>query len=248
MSDPSMSDSSPTPPPAPEKSGVWEDFIDVFYAPSQVFARRESGNALIPILVVTLVIGGLFLANRGVLQPVIDAEFDRARELMMRKNPQMDAASVDRARGMMEKVGNIGAFFGPPIAIIILAFISWIASKLVGAAQTLHAAFVVAAYAYVPKVLEQVALGAQGYFIDPASVTGLNTLSLGPARFVARDAVSPALLAVLMRLDIFTIWVMVLIGIGIAVTGKIPRSKGMIGAAITWVIGTLIALVPALGQ
>ena len=31
------------------KTAIWEDFIDIFYAPSQVFRRREQGSAVIPI-------------------------------------------------------------------------------------------------------------------------------------------------------------------------------------------------------
>ena len=35
---------------------VWEDFIDIFYAPSAVFARRARGNVWIPLTVVTLLV------------------------------------------------------------------------------------------------------------------------------------------------------------------------------------------------
>ena len=35
--------------PSPQSRFVWEDFIDIFYAPSQVFARREHGSFWIPL-------------------------------------------------------------------------------------------------------------------------------------------------------------------------------------------------------
>ena len=38
---------------------MWEDFIDILYAPSQVFARRARGSFWIPFFVVTFAIGGL---------------------------------------------------------------------------------------------------------------------------------------------------------------------------------------------
>jgi hypothetical protein len=33
----------------PARTAVWEDFIDIFYAPSAVFRRREQGSVLVPM-------------------------------------------------------------------------------------------------------------------------------------------------------------------------------------------------------
>jgi hypothetical protein len=54
------------------------------------------------------------------------------------------------------------------------------------------------------------------------------------------------MLAVLGRVDVFTIWITILLGIGLSVTGKIPRSKAMIAAALVWAIGALPAVLQAL--
>jgi hypothetical protein len=43
-------------------------------------------------------------------------------------------------------------------------------------------------------------------------------------------------------LDLFAIWMTVLIGIGIAVVGKVPRNKGYLAAVIVFVLGTLLAV------
>ena len=37
-------------PTATPRVGIWEDFIDIFYAPSAVFLRRENGNVFIPLM------------------------------------------------------------------------------------------------------------------------------------------------------------------------------------------------------
>lgn len=50
--------------PAPRRVSIFEDFIDIFYAPSQVFARRINGNWFIPMVVVTAVIT-LRTSSRG---------------------------------------------------------------------------------------------------------------------------------------------------------------------------------------
>src|SRR5688500_7351713 len=53
----STSSREPISSPVPEKAGVWEDFIDIFYAPSSVFARRANASVWPPLLVVTLLVG-----------------------------------------------------------------------------------------------------------------------------------------------------------------------------------------------
>jgi hypothetical protein len=62
---------------AGRQPAVWEDFIDIFYAPSAVFARRTNGSFLVPMLVVTLFIGITFFLTAETLRPMFDAEFDR---------------------------------------------------------------------------------------------------------------------------------------------------------------------------
>ena len=44
------------------RAAIWEDFVDIFYAPSAVFRRREQGNFFIPLIVITIFCGvGRFL-------------------------------------------------------------------------------------------------------------------------------------------------------------------------------------------
>ena len=47
-------------------------------------------------------------------------------------------------------------------------------------------------------------------------------------------------------MDLFTIWVTVLLAIGLHVVGKIPKQQAAIAAAITWVVGALLPLFGAL--
>ena len=82
--------------------------------------------------------------------------------------------------------------------------------------------------------------------MDPASLTGQYKVSLGVGRFLDPDAASPILLALVARLDVFTIWVTVLLVIGLSVTGKISRSNAAIAGVVVWVVGALPALLAAL--
>ena len=56
------------------------------------------------------------------------------------------------------------------------------------------------------------------------------------------------MLALATRFDLFTIWITVLLAIGIYVVGKIPRQQAAIVAAIAWLVGALPAILGALQQ
>jgi hypothetical protein len=231
---------------AAPRVGIWEDFIDIFYAPSAVFSRRESGNAFIPLAVVTIICGVLFYLNSGALQPMFDAEFDRAMAIGMRRNPNIPPEAVERIRTFAVRMQQVGTFISFPLAILGIGVTTWLAGKLVGANQTFRAAMIVAAYAYTPRILDSVLLGLQSLFLDPAQLDGRFRLSFGVGRFLDPDTVSPLLLAVVSRVDVITIWITVLVAIGLCVTGRIPLRKAAIAAVIVWIVGGLPMSIGAL--
>ena len=51
--------------PPVEKASVFEDYIDIFHAPSQVFARRAASGFGLHLLLVSLISAALAFANRG---------------------------------------------------------------------------------------------------------------------------------------------------------------------------------------
>ena len=125
----------------------------------------------------------------------------------------------------MRRVGlQIGQFSGifTPIVVLVTGTMVWLIGKLFDAKQRYGAAIMVAAYALMPRVLEGVVNALQGIFMDPGKLDGRFRVSLGVGRFLDPNNTSPFLLALLGRLDVFTIWVAVLLAIGLSITGGIP--------------------------
>jgi len=232
-------------PRKPEKSSLLDDFMDIFYAPSAVFARRANANFWIPLAIISVLLGVIFLANRDLFDPIMEAEFARA----MAKNPQaqqMTAEQMAAGRKIAGTFGMIAAFAGPPLVMLVLGVVIWMVGKFVDAKQTVNAAIVVAVFSYVPRVVEGVVNRVEGLLIDPSNLNSRYSLTLGLGRFFDPDTTSPFLLGLIGRIDVFTIWVTVLIAIGLAVTGKISRGKAAIAAAIVWLVGALPTLAGAL--
>ena len=134
--------------PAPEKASIWEDFLELFYAPGSVFARRENGSFWIPLTIVTIVTGILYIVNSAVWDPIMNAEMERGLAKAMEENPQLTPEMTTQMRGMSAMIGKVGAFIATPFMIFFVGLFLWLAGKVVGAKQSWHAALVVAAYSF----------------------------------------------------------------------------------------------------
>src|SRR5438270_13771267 len=88
--------------PAPSKAGLWEDFVDIFYAPSSVFARRADGKFGLPLLFLIVVATVLVFLTKNAMQPIMDAEFARQSAAAMRRNPAITQEQMARRRGLFE--------------------------------------------------------------------------------------------------------------------------------------------------
>lgn len=235
-------DSGAAQPDAEPSASKWEDFIDIFYAPSSVFARRATSGFFIPMLVVTVLTAGLYVLNSNVWSQVMDAEMTRA---LAKRAQTLTPEQAAQVRGFSETMGKVGAFIFMPVGIFFTALALWVCGKLVDAKQTLGQALMVTSYAFLPRVVEGLLTSVQGLLLDPSTFNGRWRISLGPGRLLDPDSSSPVLLALVGRVDVFTIWVTVLLAIGLSVTGKIPRSRAAIAAAIVWVIGAVPLLLQA---
>jgi Yip1 domain. len=225
---------------------IWEDFVDIFTSPSEVFARRQNGNFWLPMILVTVIIGVIFLATKGLMQPIMDAEFQRGAAAAMRKNPQLTEDQMATMRHYGELASGFLVFILIPIGVFLTGLALWLIGKLFDATETLHTALVVTAYSFIPRIVDSIIRAVQAAVMSPASLNGQYSVALSPARFMNPDTASPLMLALAGRLDVFTIWVTVLLAIGLSVTGKIPRSRAAIAAACVWLLGAFPALLTAL--
>ena len=227
-------------PASSPSASYWEDFVDIFYAPSSVFARREHGNPWIPMLFSTVIFALLMYASTQLLAPMWDAEWSRASAKIMEKNPQITADQLAQMRSFSSVGVIMTGVFAVPLMMLVAGLVSWIVGKLLDARQTLRAAFVVAAFATFPFLLEQVVYLLQGVLMDPASLTSRWAVVVSPARFMNPDG-SAVLLALAERLNPFNIWFAALLAIGLKVTGRITTRQAAIAGVVLWILGALPA-------
>lgn len=232
-----------TVPPKPEKSSLLDDFMDIFYAPAAVFARREKSSFWIPLLIVSALVALVFVANRDLMEPIMDAEMTRA---MAKRGTQLTEEQMRAAKNFTGVLGMIGAIVFAPLGILLVGVVSWLVGKFFDSKQTMNAAIMVAAFSYLPRVVEGILTRVQGTLMDTSSFDSRFSFSIGLGRFLDPDTTSPVLLALLGRIDLFTIWVTILLAIGLAVTGKVSRGKAVIFGVVMWLVGALPQFAQAL--
>lgn len=222
-----------------QEASVWEDFIDIFYAPSAVFDRRRAGKFVVPLLILTILLTLLFYATQVVMPEATQADFARAME-----GQELTPEQIETAQRMSGIFGTIGFFITFPIGVMLTGAVLWLIGKMLGATATFAAAAMVATYSQAPKLLQQLFGVLQGLVLDFAS--SLYHLTFSPARFFDPDTTSALTMALLSRLDLFTIWATVLLAIGLSVVGRIPRGQAAIAAFAVWILAAVPMLLGAM--
>ena len=228
---------------ASSKGTVFEDVLEVLWAPGQVFDRSRAKGVGMYILGITLVI---VLATNGLLQPYIDANFDVQMQQMAARGKPMPAEAAAAAQKFAGYGFIATGVLMIPIGAVLTGLLVWIGGKVASAPFTFGQGMLIATLASVPRVLSFLATAVQGAIADPQAIRSFSDAALGLARFVDPVSTSPALMAMLANFDVFNLWQLVIIAVGISVIGRVERSAGVVGAVVAWGLGVALTVVPAL--
>lgn len=226
-----------------DKTSVFEDFVDIFYAPASVFERRQKAGFGLTLLVVSLIAAVFAFSNRGVMSQIGDAEYDRRIAKVIADNPQMTAQqqqAMTTMKPMQIKIQTASQYIAMPLLIFMVAFALWLVALIVKARVTYAQAVLITALAFIPRQLGSLAMTLQVLLTDTSAVTSPYALTLSPARFMDRDTANAKLYALMGSLDAFRVWAAVLEGVGISVMAKVPRNKGVLVTGIVFVLFSLV--------
>jgi hypothetical protein len=235
-----MTEAGVTPAPV-EKASFFDDVIEIFIHPARVFRRRANSSVWPPMLFVAIVIGIISFATFNTLYPAFESEFSRQMAKTMAKNPNMTQEMADKMKGTI----GIVKYTLPVIMLVsmfVLGIVTWLFSKVVGAATTFQQGLVVAAWAYFPRIIGAIAAGVQGLLLDTSSFTSTMSFSLSPARFMDVETANPLLFQLAGRFDLITIWVTILLAIGVYVTGRVSKGRAVAFGVIIFIVGSLPAI------
>src|SRR5690606_10128116 len=114
-------------------ASLWEDFIDIFFAPAQVFARRPEGRFGIALLVLAITSALVAFGTQIALGDAILGDMQRAIE-----NAPGGAESPAENRAQMRSFSTvtavIGALIAVPVSVFGAALVVWLLGKFVNSA------------------------------------------------------------------------------------------------------------------
>jgi hypothetical protein len=230
---------TPAPVPAPTPASRWEDYLDIFIAPAQLFRRRTDGKFGQALLVYMVLAVVLFFGTRSAMQPIMDAEVARGMAAALKANPSLTPEQIEKGRAFASSFTAVFVVVGIPITLLVLGAVVWVAAKAAGGTVSYAQGATIATFAMFPKIPEGIAGAVQALLMDEGSLTSRFSVSLGLGRFLDPATSNGMLLALLGRVDLFTLWITVLIGIGLKIVAKLSTAQAAGGAALVWAIGAL---------
>jgi len=230
-----------------------ERVTNTFTAPSKTFddIRRGNRSWWLPLIIMGLASYLLFAAvsqKIGIAQ-VVDNQVrfsPKAQERMANSTPEQRATgnkiSIAITKGVFLGGPVLGLIF---IAIFSLAILGTI-NFIFGGRAKYSRTFAVYYYAYLPSVLK-VLLGVVVIYagITPESFNIKNFAPTNAGAFLDPADTNPAIYALASSIDVITIWILVLLGIGVANVAGVKRSSGYIAVFGWWAIGVLVAVASA---
>jgi len=234
-----------TPPPAPEQTPAWEDLLNILISPVDVFKRRMADPTFaVPLVILTVALAVLFMASWDITDQLRVADGTRQIETVIRNNPNLPAESVEKMRAGVGG-GDLGRYLGGlavPVFAIFVGLYTWIAAKLVGARTTMGQSFMIATFAFTPKIIGLIIGIVLAVTLPDSMLDGQFRLTLGPGLLIDPDTIRGSYLFALSRLELTTLWCTLLIALGIKTTGEISGGKAFAAGVMVWILGGLLPI------
>ena len=214
---------------ATEKTSRWEDIIDVFVSPKELFDRRRDDAWWKPYLIVAGIGVVLYYALINVNAQIMEAA-------MMQNMPEgADPAQMQQTANITKWLGGIGVPFGYLFVVALTALGLKLGSWMVEPPARWGQVFTIAAYSLFVTIPQQLITAVLVMIKGKSGDVTMQDMSFGVMRFMDPET-NKVMAALLGRLDLFAIWAAVITAIGLMVVVGMPRNRAILAAAVGWII------------
>jgi hypothetical protein len=232
---------STTPAPPPERAGLTQTslgrVVAVLWKPRETFeaiaARPTWGVALLVIVVFSAISAAIWIPSIDVAELV--------RRQITSSGQNVDAARLDTIIEMTSRMRWV-MFLGPvivfqPIAVAVVAFIFYLVFRVTGSEQRYDQSLAVTTHSFLPvavaSLLSIPLLLTRGGSMSTEELMAGGALASNLGVFAPEDA-PPAVEAMLQSVDFFSVWTLVLLGIGYVRSTGLPRLSVAISVVAMW--------------
>jgi hypothetical protein len=233
------------PPQEQQQASLWEDFVDIFFSPGELFRRRANAGYGVAFVVLAVVCIILYYAFPTVNKAVAEAQIAAS----LAKNPERAAAMQARGGDPAATwwLGGIFVPIGMFLFIVVMALVTWLSAKIASVALSFKQSMTLntwTGYVIIPQTILFSVLSLmkvnRGEAIDP-----IKDRAFGVLRFVNIDTTAGWMVGLLSRLDIFAVWQLLLTAIAVAAMAKTSKGNAYIVAGIVWLVGALPLMIAA---
>jgi len=239
-------ESVPDEEPQPKGLGEGSRLAGVFFEPAKTFADVAARPNFWPPLILVLVFSLVFLTLYG--QHV-------GWERMIRHQTETSSRAAQLSPEQREQQIQVAAKFAPigayafilvllPLGMLIwAALLLGIVKGMMSAPVRLKQTYAILWYSSMPGVLMALLSIAVMFMKPPDDFNVQNPLVFNPGAFLDQATTSKFVYSLASAIDLFTLWKLVLIGIGLKAAGGRALSMGgaMTAAFLPWVIWILCA-------
>jgi hypothetical protein len=225
--------------PEPVGPGLSEPqrLMNTFFAPSNTFTDiRRNASWWVPFLLISVFSISFFV--------MIDKKvgFEQVARTMLANNKtiqQLDPAQQEQAYARTAIGLKVGEYAAP---IFILIYVLIIAAVLMAtfnfmmdAQVSFSQSMAIVMYGWLPGILSAILAMFALAFGDPEGFRMDNPIGTNPAHFMDPTSTPKFLYAMLTSVDVISLWIIVLIGIGFALNAKRKISTGAaVGTVAVW--------------
>src|SRR5207244_1178702 len=100
-----------------------------------------------------------------------------------------------------------------PVTAFLLGAVVWTVARAVGGRVRYAQGATIATFSFFPHVMESVVGGVQALLMDESQLTSRYSVSVGLGRIFDPATTNPILMALLGRIELFTLWSTVLVAV-----------------------------------
>jgi len=244
--------SAPVPPTTPEPTGPGlsepQRLVNVFIAPSKTFTDLQRNPSWwVPWLVtgIFIVIFGVVAVQKIDMVQFLQREIDKSPSAQRRME---QLTPEQRQKGLaMQATGTKVVFYIYPLftligGLIIAAVLMAVFNFMLGAEVPFQRAMAVVFYSFVPLIISTILLTVSVLVSsDPNTIDLTNPMPTNPGFFMDPQG-NKFIYAIASSLDIFSIWVVTLLGLGFAAASSNRKPTVSTGLTTMFVVFAILVL------
>lgn len=229
MTEPAMEGGGGSPPASSNPIGL---MFGALFAPTETFERLAQR----PVWVLPMIIYVL-LSTIGAVMVMPKLDFESAvREQLEKRGQEIDDKQLEMIISIQKPFVYAAAVFFIPFAITVIAAVHMGGFRAFAGEGRFAQYFSVSTFAWMPLLVQSLIGQAVIMTRKSISIEQVQTAVMSNLGFLTSPIDNPARFALLSSIDLFSIWVIVLLVIGFGIVSKLPRAQS-IGIVIAfWLI------------